>query len=113
MYTRRVTLCDWQVRDSEVAWRETRKQLRKDARYELAESLERDEKEKLFDEHIAALQRKNKELFHKLLDETPSLSLTSRWKEVKKQIKEDARYTKFSSSDRVSHRLCASCYVHI
>ena len=90
------------MRDCEVAWRETRKQLRKDARYELAESLAREEKERLFDAHIEALNAKNKQHFHRMLDETSELTLTSRWKEVKKMIKEDARYTKFSSSDRVS-----------
>ena len=84
-----------------MSWRDTRKQLRKDQRYEMAESLERDEKERLFDEHIENLNKKNKDAFHKLLDETSSLSLTSRWKEIKKQIKEDPRYSKFSSSDRV------------
>ena len=30
------------------------------------------------------------------------ISLTSTWKEVKKMIKDDPRYSKFSSSDRVS-----------
>ena len=38
-----------------------------------------------------------------LLDEM-SVELTSSWKEVKKLIKEDVRYSKFSSSDRVRSR---------
>lgn len=58
------------VRNSESSWRETRKQLRKDHRWELADLLDRDEKEKLFEEHIDILNKKNKEMFHKLLDET-------------------------------------------
>jgi len=41
-------------------------------------------------------------MFHKLLDETEEVTLTSQWKEIKKKIKDDPRYTKFSSSDRVS-----------
>ena len=44
------------------------------------------------------------EMFHKLLDETSDVKLTSTWKEVKKLIKEDPRYTKFSSSDRKRER---------
>ena len=40
-------------------------------------------------------------MFHKLLDETSEVKLTSTWKEIKKLIKDDPRYTKFSSSDRV------------
>lgn len=92
-----------QVRDSEASWRDTRKQLRKDHRYELAEGLEREEKEKLFETHIEELARRSKEQFHKLLDETTDVAmLTGKWKEIKKLIKEDPRYQKFSSSDRVS-----------
>jgi len=87
------------VRNSEVAWRETRKQLRKDHRWDMTDSLERDEKEKLFDSHIEGLSKRNRGMFHSLLDET-DISLTSTWKEIKKQIKEDPRYSKFSSSDR-------------
>lgn len=59
-----------QVRNAEAQWRETRKQLRKDHRWELAELLSREEKEKLFEEHIENLNKKNREMFHKLLDET-------------------------------------------
>ena len=36
----------------------------------MAEHITRDEKEKLFEEHIENLAKKNKEMFHKLLDET-------------------------------------------
>ncbi|XP_036361332.1 transcription elongation regulator 1 isoform X5 [Octopus sinensis] len=93
-------LADLKVRNSESSWRETRKQLRKDHRWELADLLDRDEKEKLFEEHIDILNKKNKEMFHKLLDETLQITLTSSWKDVKKMIKDDPRYSKFSSSDR-------------
>lgn len=88
------------VRNSESSWRDTRKQLRKDHRWELASLLEREEKEKLFEVHLENLTKKNREMFHKLLDETPEISLSSSWKEVKKLIKEDPRYSKYSSSDR-------------
>lgn len=92
------------VRNADVSWRDTRKALRKDSRWELAELLDRDEKEKIFEAHIEALSKKNKEMFHRLLEEQTSLTLTSTWKEVKKKIKEDPRYSKFSSSDRKRER---------
>uniref|UniRef100_A0A0B7AI62 FF domain-containing protein n=1 Tax=Arion vulgaris TaxID=1028688 RepID=A0A0B7AI62_9EUPU len=38
-------------------------------------------------------------MFHSLLNET-EITLTSTWKEVKKQIREDQRFNKYSSSDR-------------
>nr|CAD7568498.1 unnamed protein product [Timema californicum] len=92
------------VRNSELAWREAKRQLRKDHRWELAELLDREEKEKFFNEHIEQLSKKKKEKFRELLDETEGVSLTSSWKEIKKAIKEDPRYTKFSSSDRKCER---------
>ncbi|KAL5022911.1 hypothetical protein ScPMuIL_002066 [Solemya velum] len=88
------------VRNAEASWRDTRKQLRKEHRWDMADLLDRDEKEKLFEAHVDNLAKKNREMFHKLLTETQELTLTSSWKEIKKIIKEDPRYSKFSSSDR-------------
>ncbi|XP_048884083.1 transcription elongation regulator 1a isoform X2 [Brienomyrus brachyistius] len=92
------------VRSSDATWSDTRRNLRKDHRWESASLLERDEKEKLFNEHIEALAKKKKEHFRLLLDETSSITLTTTWKEVKKLIKEDPRCIKFSSSDRKKQR---------
>ncbi|XP_071949292.1 transcription elongation regulator 1-like [Antedon mediterranea] len=89
------------VRDADASWRETRKQLKKDHRYELARLLERDEKEKLFNEHVNSLLQRRRDKFRRLLDETSGVTLTSSWKEVKRKIKEDKRYTKFYVSDRM------------
>lgn len=63
-----------QVRDSDASWRDTRRSLRKDSRWKLAELLERDEKEKIFNEHVSNLSRKKKSKFRELLDETKSVS---------------------------------------
>ncbi|XP_066505705.1 transcription elongation regulator 1a isoform X2 [Hoplias malabaricus] len=90
------------VRSSDATWSETRRSLRKDHRWETSSLLEREEKERLFNEHIEALAKKKKELFRQLLDET--VTLTSTWKEVKKSIKDDPRCVKFSSSDRKKQR---------
>ena len=59
-----------QVRTAEYGWRDTRKQLRKDHRWDLTEQLDKDEKEKLFEVHVDGLSRRNKDMFHRLLDET-------------------------------------------
>lgn len=92
------------VRSSDATWSDTRRNLRKDHRWESASLLEREEKEKLFNEHVEALAKKKKELFRQLLDETTMITLTTTWKEVKKVIKEDPRCIKFSSSDRKRQR---------
>ncbi|XP_033995794.1 transcription elongation regulator 1-like isoform X4 [Trematomus bernacchii] len=97
------------VRSSDAAWSDTRRNLRKDHRWESASLLEREEKEKLFNEHVEALAKKKKEHFRQLLDETSmvrskKITLTTTWKEVKKIIKEDPRCIKFSSSDRKRQR---------
>uniref|UniRef100_A0A1A8G2Y1 Transcription elongation regulator 1 n=2 Tax=Nothobranchius korthausae TaxID=1143690 RepID=A0A1A8G2Y1_9TELE len=92
------------VRSSDAAWSDTRRNLRKDHRWESASLLEREEKEKLFNEHVEALAKKKKELFRQLLDETITITLTTTWKEVKKVIKDDPRCIKFSSSDRKRQR---------
>lgn len=88
------------VRSAELGWREVKRILRKDQRWDLADTLSRDEKEKLFSDHIETIVRKKREKFRELLDETQEVSLTSTWKEIKKVIKEDPRYTKFASSER-------------
>ncbi|KMQ84717.1 transcription elongation regulator 1, partial [Lasius niger] len=89
------------VRNGDLAWREAKRQLRKDHRWELAESLDREEKERLFNEHIEQLGRKKRDKFRELLDEVgASTELTASWKDIKKSLKDDPRYLKFSSSDR-------------
>lgn len=52
-----------QVRNSELSWREAKRQLRKDHRWDLVDLLDREEKEKLFNEHIESLNKKKKEKF--------------------------------------------------
>lgn len=90
------------VRNAELGWREVKRILRKDHRWDLADTLSREDKEKLFNEHVEHLIRKKREKFRELLDETPEVTLTSCWKEIKRIIKEDPRYTKFASSERVN-----------
>lgn len=89
------------VRNSELSWKEVKKQLKKDQRWELVENLDREEKERLFNDHIGSLAKKKRDKFREMLDEITSLDLTSSWKNVKKQVRDDPRFLKFGHSDRV------------
>jgi len=88
------------VRNANATWKETRRSLKKDHRWALASSLGKEEKEKCFTEHVEQLVYRKKDQFRKLLDETPKVTLSCEWKSVRKEIKEDPRFSKFSSSDR-------------
>jgi len=88
------------VRNPDQTWSDTKRQLKKDNRWDLAKLLSRDEKERHFSSHIDSLNKKRKVTFKKLLEETAGIKLTTKWKEAKKLIKHDPRFAKFSSSDR-------------
>ena len=90
-----------QIRTADLSWRDAKRVLRKDQRWDLVETLEREEKEKLYEAHVEILNKKKKASFRELLDECTEMTLTSSWKDVKKNIKNDPRFEKFSSSDRV------------
>ncbi|XP_059485677.1 transcription elongation regulator 1 [Neocloeon triangulifer] len=92
------------VRNSDLSWKEAKRLMRKDSRWDLVSLLDREEKEKYFTQHIEQLTRKKREKLRELLDETPEVSLTSNWKEIRKIIKDDPRYSKFSSSERKCER---------
>lgn len=47
-------------------WHDTRKILRKDSRYELADLLDKKAKEKLYDDHIMVLDRKRRDHFYEV-----------------------------------------------
>lgn len=59
-----------QVRNADVGWKETKKTLRKDHRWGMADALSKNDKEALFKSHIESLNHRKKEQFRKLLDET-------------------------------------------
>ncbi|ESO09267.1 hypothetical protein HELRODRAFT_156427 [Helobdella robusta] len=93
------------IKSVELDYSESKKLLRKDSRYDpLSGSLDKEVRQKMFDEHMEALKKKNREMFRRLLDETSEVTLTSKWKEIKKLVKDDPRYKKFSSSDRKRER---------
>lgn len=93
------------VRSAETSWKDTKRNLRKDPRWQsISDELERDLREKLFAAHVDGLLGKSRDMFHKLLQETDGVSLESSWRAVRKLIREDPRYEKFSSSDRKRER---------
>lgn len=64
----------FQVRKPDATWKETKRALRKDHRWSMADALPKDEKEKIFDDHIAKLHGRKREQFRRLLDETSEVS---------------------------------------
>ncbi|ROT77294.1 Transcription elongation regulator 1, partial [Penaeus vannamei] len=92
------------VRSTDYTWKEAKKSLKKDSRWESAGALDREEKEKLFNNHVENLTKRKREKFRELLEELPDLHLASNWKDLKKELKDDPRYTKFSSSDKKCER---------
>ena len=59
----------------------------------------------MFAEHIEKLSFKKRMRFREMLDEIGELTLNTAWKKVRSLIKDDPRYDKFSSSDRVKSDL--------
>merc|ERR1712226_1086732 len=92
------------IRAPDFSWKEAKKILKKDARYENLTAgeaaLDKSERERLFDTHIDELIAKKKTAFRSLLDEQKDVGLDAAFKDIKKAIKEDPRYTKFSTSDK-------------
>lgn len=93
------------IKSDDYSWREARKLLKKDKRIDLCDILSREEKEALFNHHLEFLQKKKRDRFREALSEIKSLDiLQSEWREVRRLIKDDPRYIKFSSSDRRAER---------
>lgn len=88
------------VRNPDLTWKEVKKQLRKDSRWEAVEELEREDRDRIYADHIAQLGKKKRDKFREMLNELPQLTLTTSWKDIKKQIRDDPRYLKYNSSDR-------------
>jgi len=92
------------IKNTEISWHDARKQLRKDSRYESANLLDKGAKEKLFDEHIANLERKRKDLFFQLINEHESITFNTRWRDARKIIENDEKFSKICQSDKKTER---------
>merc|ERR1719237_284446 len=92
------------IRAPDYSWKEAKKLLKKDSRYEALAggeaAIDKSERERLFDSHVDELIAKKKAAFRSLLDEQKDVVLDAAFKDIKKNIKEDPRYAKFSSSDK-------------
>ena len=84
------------VRTPDAEWKETKTILKQDPRWN--QDIDREKKERLFKEHLRSLNKKRQTAFHALLSEY--CTLTSTWKEVKKDIKADPRFEKIFSNER-------------
>merc|ERR1719402_252779 len=87
------------VRSTDFTWDDAKSKLKKDPRWDMVADLERSEMERLFGKHMDELKAKRKKAYHNLLTEN-NVNTTSNWKEIRRKIKEDIRFQKFSSSDR-------------
>jgi len=88
-------------KSSEMNWKEAKKILKRDSRWSYCKVLEKEKKEKLFEDHMERLRAKRREIFYQLLDETEGVTLSSTWKDVKKLIKNEARYEKLQQTDSI------------
>ncbi|MFH4974116.1 hypothetical protein AB6A40_000825 [Gnathostoma spinigerum] len=92
------------IKTVDISWHDARRTLRRDSRYENCDLLEKDAKERLFDAHIQHLERKRREIFFQLLNDTEEITPNMKWREVKKIMEKDEKFAKFSVSDRKTER---------
>ncbi|XP_050359365.1 transcription elongation regulator 1 isoform X2 [Nymphalis io] len=88
------------VRNPDLTWREAKKQLKKDHRYGLAEELNKDDKERLFSQHISALSNKRRDKLRALLGEL-GVGCTAHWRDVKRQLAEHAAAPAYRSAPQM------------
>jgi transcription elongation regulator 1 len=83
-----------------VPYKECRRLLRKDERYAaVSETLDKTVKERLFEDHMRVLLKKRHDQLKTILAEINTITLTTRWHDAKKTIREDERLKKMYGSD--------------
>lgn len=98
-----VALLSEKIRSTDFTWSDAKSKLKKDSRWDIVADLDRSEMERIFGHHMDDLKTKRKKSYHALLKEN-NVNTTSNWKEVRRKIKDDIRFQKFSSSDRRRER---------
>ncbi|XP_045505950.1 transcription elongation regulator 1-like isoform X2 [Colias croceus] len=88
------------VRNPDLTWREAKKQLKKDHRYSLADDLSKEDKERLFNQHISALSHKRRDKLRALLDELGT-ACTAHWRDVRKQLAQHAAAPAYRSAQQM------------
>merc|ERR1712176_590924 len=91
------------IRNCDFNWEDAKTKLKKDHRWDQVADYDRDEMERLFSSHMDELKAKRKKAYRELLKEN-NVNVTSNWKEIRRKIKDDIRYAKFSSSERKKER---------
>lgn len=92
------------ITDPDLSWHDAKRIMRKSTQWHFVDELPRDWMETIFERHLDKIYQRRKEKFHQLLSETKEITLGSDWRDVKRIIRDDPRYIKFSSSDRRCER---------
>ena len=88
------------TKTAELSWKEAKKILKRDARWSHCRVLDKELKERLYDQHMQKFRAKKRELFAQLLDETAGIVMrTSVWRDVKRLVRHDARFVKLQQSE--------------
>eukprot|EP01121_Diplochlamys_sp_Union-15-3_P016713 TRINITY_DN5738_c0_g1_i9.p1 TRINITY_DN5738_c0_g1~~TRINITY_DN5738_c0_g1_i9.p1 ORF type:complete len:308 (-),score=63.20 TRINITY_DN5738_c0_g1_i9:21-944(-) len=78
------------IHHPQTTWSEAKEKISKDKRYK-TNSLSREEKERLFLEHLKDLEGNKQRGFRQLLTETDKINITSKWEDIRELIKDDER----------------------
>jgi transcription elongation regulator 1 len=92
------------VRKSDMTWKDSKKVMKKDQRYNIVESLDRDTRHRLYDDHIENLKKKKRDSFREMLDEIPDITQDSTWKSIKDKVVNDPRFFRSYDNDQVSFK---------
>lgn len=92
------------ISEPNLSWHDAKRIMRKSTQWNHVYELPREWMESVFERHLDKIYHRRKEKFHQLLDETKEIDLASDWRDIKRIIREDPRYIKFSSSERRCER---------
>lgn len=92
------------VTDLDLSWHDAKRIMRRSPQWALVEDLPRDWREVEFNRHLDKIYLRRQEKFHQLLSETKEINLASEWRDVKRIVRDDPRYIKFSTSERRCER---------
>ncbi|XP_063631864.1 uncharacterized protein LOC134803087 [Cydia splendana] len=90
------------VRNPDLAWREAKKQLKKDHRYTAAELLTKEDKERLFASHTSTLATRRRDKLRALLTEL-GVAPTAHWRDVRARLRAEPTAPVYTSADKVTH----------
>ncbi|XP_063543558.1 transcription elongation regulator 1-like isoform X3 [Cydia strobilella] len=88
------------VRNPDLAWREAKKQLKKDHRYTAAELLTKEDKERLFASHTGTLATRRRDKLRTLLTEM-GVAPTAHWRDVRARLRAEPAAPVYTSADKM------------